>query len=494
LNPTAAQSVDLWVKVGYNGQINTCFVYYTTDGSNPEGAFGTGEGTTQVARGGYVNHDTAQNNIDWWKVTIPAQAGGTQVRYKVAVFSGGSAIGNASQSIGPISDAEVSGSKLYGLTQAAITNFNPATAVVWQHNDLNPSNTVTGLQSGFHILRARTFLPRPGQASVYNTFSQTFYYDGGPPTGLVLYPANGSTITTTSYTVKVITDSTVSGVNFNIQDSNSQNDDIVTGNTNGNGNNASGAPIYVAATPVSMDPTLDLQYTNDTQEFEFTYVAVPGSGTATINVQLNDYGTTVYTNHYTILSTTVNTVAPQETLEISSPATNGSIINLAGNTAYPFQACFTSSLSPLYNSNLFALTINGVSQPLFSTNFHHANAVAGCTGLSSITYNWTSNSPGTQAGANVLQIVYNNSTNGINLSDTMNVIVPSQPVISGFGENNQLVLWSSTPGVTYQVWATTDLTQPFQNISGNVPSQGSTTSYFDQNPAPQKFYAIEVAP
>ena len=139
------------------------------------------------------------------------------MRYKVALFYGGSV--NAGQSIQPISDAEPSGSKLFGLTQAAITNFNPATAVVWLHNDLNPANTVTGLQSGFHILRARTFLPRAGQSSVYNTFLQTFYYDGALPTGVIAYPAGGSAIGSSTYTVVVRADSTVTGVNFNIQDS-----------------------------------------------------------------------------------------------------------------------------------------------------------------------------------------------------------------------------------------------------------------------------------
>ena len=155
------QPVDVWVKVGFQFQINTCFIYYTTDGSNPEGAFGIGKGTTQVVQALYVDHDSATNNIDWWKGTIPAQTNGTQVRYKVALFNGGSIY--AGQSIQPISDAEPSGSKLYGLTQAAITNFNPTTAVVWLHNDLNTNNTTIGLQAGFHIVRARTFLPRSKQ-------------------------------------------------------------------------------------------------------------------------------------------------------------------------------------------------------------------------------------------------------------------------------------------------------------------------------------------
>ena len=43
LVPSANQSADIYVKVGYQFSINTCFIYYTTDGSNPEGAFGTGK-------------------------------------------------------------------------------------------------------------------------------------------------------------------------------------------------------------------------------------------------------------------------------------------------------------------------------------------------------------------------------------------------------------------------------------------------------------------
>ena len=144
------------------------------------------KGTTQIIQAHWMTNDVADNTIDWWTNTIPGQPSGTQVRYKVGLFSGGSVY--SGQSIGTISDAEPQGSKLFGLTQNAITNFNPTTATVWLHNDLNPSNTVTGLQPGFHIVRARTFLPRTNQSSVYNTFLQTFYYDGALPGG-VLGPA-----------------------------------------------------------------------------------------------------------------------------------------------------------------------------------------------------------------------------------------------------------------------------------------------------------------
>ncbi|MBU6411738.1 MAG: hypothetical protein KGR98_15245, partial [Verrucomicrobia bacterium] len=100
-DPAAGQPVDIWVKVGYQSQANTACIYYTADGSNPEGAFGMGKGTTRLAQAQWVNRDSGQGNVDWWKGTIPGQSAGAQVRYKVGLFSGGSAY--AGQSIQPIS-------------------------------------------------------------------------------------------------------------------------------------------------------------------------------------------------------------------------------------------------------------------------------------------------------------------------------------------------------------------------------------------------------
>src|SRR6185369_3762258 len=84
-NPAAAQPVEIWVKVGYNFQTNNCFVYYTTDGSNPEGAFGVGKGSTQVISATWINHDSGDNTADWFKATLPGQLAGIEVRYKAAI-------------------------------------------------------------------------------------------------------------------------------------------------------------------------------------------------------------------------------------------------------------------------------------------------------------------------------------------------------------------------------------------------------------------------
>ena len=464
-------------KVGYQFQINTCFVYYTTDGSNPEGAFGTGKGTTKVVQGFYVNHDSTQSNIDWWKGTIPAQANGVQVRYKIAFFYNG---------ISTISDGEVSGSKLYGLTQNAITNFNPTNAVVWLHNDLNVANKITGLSSGFHILRARSFLPRSGQASVYNTFLQTFYYAGPLPTGVLVYPAQNSTLSSSTYTVVVRADSSVQNVTFNIQDSNTNNDDGITGQINGNGNATNGVPSFATATKVTPDSTLDLQYPTNLQEFRFTYTNVPSSGTATINVRLNDYAVGVYTNRYTLLSANVNTLAPTQVVSISSPAANGTIIPYQTNSTYLIQACFSPTLASVTTN--FTLTINGVLQPQASYLVRPVGAVAGCTGMKSFLYNW--NSP--TLGTNVIQVSYTNATPAI--TDTRTVIVAPPLRISGLANNNQLIIWDSAPGANYQVLATTNLLLPFTNISGTISASGASTYYYDPNPAPQKFYEIQMVP
>ena len=503
-NPAAGQSVDIWAKVGYQFQINTGFIYYTTDGSNPEGAFGTGKGTTQVVQAHFVNHDSAQTNIDWWRGTIPGQTTGTQVRYKIGLFYGGSygfSVGDPTNwpSIQTIAYAEPTGSKLYGLTQAAITNFNPATAAVWLHNDLNTNNATTGLQSGFHIVRARTFLPvnlstnqgyvYADRAQVYNTFLQTFYYDGGLPTGLIDFPANdGSSISSSSYTVVVRADSTVTGVDFNIQDSDPNNDDIQTGQANGNGNDTNGQPIFVSATQVTPDQSLNLQHPNDPQEFRFVYNNVPVSGTATISVRLRDYATSVHTNELSTLTRTVNTVAPPPVVQISSPATNGTIITLTSNLVYLLQACFSQGfVSAVTNFNVF---INGALQPQGS---YILRPNGPCPNLKVLYYNWNIAALGT----NVIQVAY---TNGIMVSDTKTVIVAPPFQIMGLANTgptnaNPLIVWGSVPGTSYQVLFTTNLAQPFVPVGPVITTNGFSASFYDTSPpAPQKFYEIETVP
>ena len=480
LSPGAGATVDVYAKVYYQFQINTCHLYYTTDGSNPEGAYGTGKGTTKVVQAFWVNHDSAQSNIDWWKGTIPAQPAGTQVRYKLALFYGGSVY--AGQDIPPISDGEPSGAKLYGLTQAAITNFNPQNAVVWLHNDLNTNSTTIGLKPGFHIVRAKTFLPRTNQSSVFNTFLQTFYYAGPLAAGVIPYPANGGTVASSSYTVVIRAESTVTGVDFNIQDSNPGNDDSVTGKANGNGN-SNGAPVFVAATPVTPNPALSAQYPNYPLEFRWVYTNVPSSGTAAISVRLKDFASVVYPNRFTLITNTVATLAPAQVVAIARPASDGAVITYATNSTYQVEACFTATLTTAKTN--FNVLINGELQ---SQGDYTLRPNGSCPDMKSLYYNWKISAPGT----NLIQVIYTNASPPI--SDTRVVIVAPPLKITGLANNNQLVVWDSAPGINYQVLATTNLIYPFQLISDLIPGAGASTYFYDATPASQKFYRIQLVP
>jgi alpha-amylase len=190
------------------------------------------------------------------------------------------------------------------------------------------------------------------------------------------------------------------------------------------------------------------------------------------------------------------TAAAPPSIYVSSPASDGSIITMTSNTTFFVQTCFTPTLDT-NDPSLFTMTINGVPQPSSSFIFRPVGAVAGCSGMRSLFYNWNSSSPGTIIGTNILRVVYSNSVSGVVLSYTRTVIVPPPLVISGLVSNNQTVVWSSTPGVNYQVLATTNLALPFTPISGVIPASGFSTSYQDLSnspPTPQKFYEIKVVP
>lgn len=507
-NPAANASVDLWVKVGNYFQTNHCFIYFTTDGSNPEGAFGVGKGTTQVVPAVWVNHDAADPSVDWFRGTILGsnQLHGVQVRYKIAVYQ---------DTIPAISDADPS--KLYGLTQFCVTNFDPTATTVWLHNDLNPGSTTVGLATGFHIVRARAFLPRSGKSGVFNTFLQTFYYDAGPPGGVIAFPpSDGTVLTDSTYQIVVRADENVTGVEFNILDSDPGNDDGVTGQHNGNGL-TNGVPVYAAATAVTPDPTLSQQYPGLPQEFRFDYVSVPTNGPATLTVRLKTLASAAYPNRATTLTRSVFTMAPPNVLYLSNPAAEGMALLLGSNSTYLIQGCFTPTLTT-NNTSLFSLSINGVAQPASSLFLRPPGAVAGCPGLRSILY--SCNQTNFIQGSNTVQLSF---TNGIQLTTTRHIFVAVlyspvdsdgdgmpdwQEIIAGTNPydsnsvlritglaNESQLSWRSVSNISYQVVATTNLLYPMSVISPVIRASEPMTFWTDPAPdAVKRFYRIQVVP
>jgi hypothetical protein len=506
-NPAVSQAVDLWVKVGYNYATNHCYLYYTTDGSNPEGAYGVGKGSTRVVAASWVNHDASDSTIDWFKGTIPGsnQVNGVQVRYKVALYQ---------ENIGTISDAD--DSKLYGLTQFGVTNFNPTTVTVWSHNDRNTNTTQTGLSTGFHIMRARSFLPRTGKSGVYNTFLQTFYYDGQLPAGAIATPAaDGATLSNATYTVIVRADSTVTGVDFNIDDSDLSNDDAITGQNNGNGK-TNGVAKYAGATAATPTAALNALYPNYPQEYRFSYTGVPSNGAATISVRFKGFATTVFPTRFGTATRFVNTIAPSQTLAITSPSPDGSIL-INSNGVFTIRTCFSLTLATNNNDRkYFSIYINGVFQPRETSNnvpLYNIGVNGACSGLRSLSYDWTPAS-----GSNTIQVIFTNQfflsdtrtigvvlpgdSDGDGMTDYQELIAGTDPFdansvlrITSLENGNQLVVWQSVSNVNYQVLATTNLAGAMAPISPVIHASEASTFYFDTAPDPKnKYYRLQVVP
>lgn len=88
LIPNRTQSIKIGFKIEFQFYWNQARIYYTTDGTNPSGAFGVGGGTTQVLVAVF-DHNFGSPVVDAVTATIPAQPAGTVVKYIVSAWHSG---------------------------------------------------------------------------------------------------------------------------------------------------------------------------------------------------------------------------------------------------------------------------------------------------------------------------------------------------------------------------------------------------------------------
>lgn len=366
----------LWAKANVlDANQYKMFVYYTPDPSSfPEGAGGEGIGPTKTVE------MTRQTGGEWWSSSaMPVDfVEGTSL-YKIGVHK------QSAPNWFPGSFDAVN-RKTNMMTQFAVEGFDADNVTYYPHFDYatdaegNPL-TVTGLDEGFHVLRARAFLSRSGKASIYNTFTQTFYYDTERPGGEIRFPAqDNETIGGSNYGAVVRTDRSVTEVWYNITDSDPTNDDNSTGSRNGNGGgfepytdtnrngtrdpgesfedlNGNGtwdgslAESWVRATEVT--PSLNITPSNPshTREWRFNYVNIPppGGPQATIRVRLREISSADYSNfnlsdsagHFTTLTRTVTTSGPDERMFIAFPQNDGELVG----DDYVMRVYFSKSLA-----------------------------------------------------------------------------------------------------------------------------------------------------
>lgn len=377
----------LWAKVNSVGAGYRMFVYYTSNGTDdPEGAGGTGIGSTRVVEMNYQAAQSSPGNSDWWaSVQMPADFVEGTSRYKIGIFKHGTGawFPNDSSSVGRIGNM---------MSQFEVSGFNAETVKFFPHNDYARIQDVTkdydqwdwdmrtGLDEGFHVVRARAFIKRLGNfqasqngAPIYNTYLQTFYYDAARPTGEIVFPTDNETLNQQSYGAVVRTDRTVGEVWYQIVDSEDGNNDSMTGVLNGNGSgfepfgdaNSNGVrdpnemfddlnqngiwdgdleESWVQATQVQPNPAVTSIHP---LEWRFDYRNIPSSGNAQIKVRLKEIssskGQTLSDSdgHYTTLVRSVVTAGPETRLFVAYPQADG---NTVGDN-YVMKTYFSKSLA-----------------------------------------------------------------------------------------------------------------------------------------------------
>lgn len=91
------EAVTIFFRVSFQFTYDRVAVYFTNDGSDPNGTFGVGSGATQVhstinGLATFVRNETTVEGVrDWWKTTLPINTRGYNqtIRYKITAWSSG---------------------------------------------------------------------------------------------------------------------------------------------------------------------------------------------------------------------------------------------------------------------------------------------------------------------------------------------------------------------------------------------------------------------
>lgn len=336
MNPAPENAVgqpfELWVKIGYQLLWDKVYIYYTTDGSSyPEGSNGVGKGSTQVVEANWASN--ANNDgvgvPDWAVASLPALSNGTVLRYKIGVRRTA-----AASSVFPFTSANIDLAERME-TQFEISNFNATTAPYFVHNDYGKA--AVGLEEGFHVVRTRAFVNRGDGASIFKTNTQTFYYDAEKPTGLVRFPNQGDTLGGSSYGCVALSDTSVTRVQFYIDDLDPGNDDPAKGNGLNNWKDAT-----LASTPTNLGTT------GMAKEWRFDYENIPNTGTANIVVRFKETSSSENNalgdddGWFTTVTRAVNT-GSSINFNIGIPTTTGELVD----KNYVMRVYFKKELIPV---------------------------------------------------------------------------------------------------------------------------------------------------
>ncbi|MCE9613314.1 MAG: hypothetical protein K8T26_03505 [Lentisphaerae bacterium] len=372
----ADTNITVWLKLGYENDVNRAYIYYTTDGqSYPEGAGGVGMGKTRVAEMVFDHDEASFGFIDWWRGTLPPLPAGTVLRYKLGAYKEQGRSGAPYAIYFPNDDYSIGNKRsLMGVWQ--VTNFNATVAQTHPHGDYGA--IVSGLSDGFHVLRSRAFLERSGRASIYSTFVQPFYYDAATPAGDVVYPSENDTLGQNEYGVVVRADQTVTEVWYNLVDAEPANDDSATGIPEGNGQATNGlggfATAWVKASPVTASLTINSAYPN---EWRFSYRNIPsGHSNATIRVRLMELSSSTNLSlsdadgHYTTLERHVWTDAPAQRLFFDWPTADGTVVDPGWIIRVRFSKILGDGIDDATLRNRFLVKVDGaaVGKDLYTIN------------------------------------------------------------------------------------------------------------------------------